>query len=183
MFPYKAGAGISTSAGIPDFRSPGTGLYDNLAKYDLPYPEAIFDVDYLEERPEAFYTLAKELYPGNFRPTPSHYFFRLLQDKGLLHGLWTQNIDALERIAGVEDERLVEAHGSFATAKCLRCGKVYDKDDIKPQIMLGEVVRCQGQGCKKRKDALIKPEIVFFGALASDERLSASRTSLTKYFS
>jgi hypothetical protein len=37
-----AGAGISTSAGIPDFRSPGTGLYSQLEKYDLPFPEAVF---------------------------------------------------------------------------------------------------------------------------------------------
>lgn len=159
----QAGAGISTAAGIPDFRSPGTGLYDNLAQYNLPYAEAIFDIDYLEEHPEAFYTLAKELYPGNFKPTTSHYFFRLLQDKGILHGLWSQNIDTLERLAGVEEDRLVEAHGSFATAKCLRCGKTYDKDDIKPQIMRGEVARCQEKSCKGRRDALIKPEIVFFG--------------------
>ena len=41
-----AGAGISVSAGIPDFRSPGTGIYDNLKQYDLPYPEAIFELDY-----------------------------------------------------------------------------------------------------------------------------------------
>ncbi|GAA5978202.1 hypothetical protein JCM11641_001134 [Rhodosporidiobolus odoratus] len=158
-----AGAGISTSAGIPDFRSPGTGLYDNLAKYDLPYPEAIFDIDYLSERPEAFYTLAKELYPGNFKPTTTHYFFKLLQDKGLLKGVWTQNIDTLERIAGIEDDFIVEAHGSFASAECLNCGKDYSQEEIKPRIMEGEVVRCLESRCKGRKDALIKPRIVFFG--------------------
>lgn len=41
-----AGAGISTSAGIPDFRSPGTGLYSQLEKYDLPFPEAVFHLDF-----------------------------------------------------------------------------------------------------------------------------------------
>ncbi|GAA6002370.1 hypothetical protein JCM10207_001086 [Rhodosporidiobolus poonsookiae] len=158
-----AGAGISTSAGIPDFRSPGTGLYDNLQKYRLPYPEAIFDIDYLHDSPDAFYTLAKELYPGNFKPTTTHYFLKLLQDKGVLKGVWTQNIDTLERIAGIEDDYIVEAHGSFAQATCLHCGKKYSQEDIKPRILAGEVVRCKERGCDGRKAALIKPDIVFFG--------------------
>jgi len=54
------GAGISVSAGIPDFRSPKTGLYQNLEKYDLPTPESIFDIAYFNEKPEAFYQLANE---------------------------------------------------------------------------------------------------------------------------
>ncbi|KAJ3049106.1 NAD-dependent protein deacetylase sirtuin-2, partial [Quaeritorhiza haematococci] len=110
------GAGISTSAGIPDFRSPGTGLYDNLRKYNLPYPEAIFDISYFRSSPEPFFTLARELYPGNFRPTLCHYFIRLLAEKGLLRRNYTQNIDTLERVAGVSTELLVEAHGSFGSA-------------------------------------------------------------------
>ena len=52
------GAGISVSAGIPDFRSPDTGLYANLKKFDLPYAEAIFTIDYFKEKPEPFYKLA-----------------------------------------------------------------------------------------------------------------------------
>lgn len=61
------GAGISVASGIPDFRTPGTGLYDNLQKYNLPYPTAVFEIDYFRLNPQPFFTLAKELFPGNFR--------------------------------------------------------------------------------------------------------------------
>lgn len=50
-------------------------------------PEAIFDIDYFVDQPEAFYALAKELYPGNFKPTPTHYFFRLLHEKKILQSV------------------------------------------------------------------------------------------------
>jgi NAD-dependent SIR2 family protein deacetylase len=52
------GAGISVSAGVPDFRTPGTDLYDNLKEFDLPRPEAIFDIRYFKENPHAFYRFA-----------------------------------------------------------------------------------------------------------------------------
>ena len=110
----KTGAGISTSAGIPDFRSPDTGLYANLARLDLPYAEAVFDIGYFRKNPLPFYTLAQELYPGKYRPTITHSFINLLNKKGLLMQLFTQNIDCLEREAGVPDELIIEAHGSFA---------------------------------------------------------------------
>uniref|UniRef100_A0A2K6CSZ9 Sirtuin 3 n=1 Tax=Macaca nemestrina TaxID=9545 RepID=A0A2K6CSZ9_MACNE len=92
------GAGISTPSGIPDFRSPGSGLYSNLQQYDLPYPEAIFELPFFFHNPKPFFTLAKELYPGNYKPNITHYFLRLLHDKGLLLRLYTQNIDGLERV-------------------------------------------------------------------------------------
>ncbi|KAI8928939.1 DHS-like NAD/FAD-binding domain-containing protein [Entophlyctis helioformis] len=113
------GAGISTSAGIPDFRSPGTGLYDNLQKYNLPYPEAIFDISYFRRKPQPFYELARELFPGQFKPTPCHDFIRALAEEGMLLRNYTQNIDMLERIAGVPGHLIVEAHGSFHQARCV----------------------------------------------------------------
>ena len=79
------GAGISVSAGIPDFRSPKTGLYANLGKYDLPRPESIFEMEFFKEKPRAFYQLAQEfLDTDKFDPTPTHFFIKLLQDKGIL---------------------------------------------------------------------------------------------------
>ncbi|PIL22458.1 hypothetical protein GSI_15146 [Ganoderma sinense ZZ0214-1] len=45
------GAGVSTAAGIPDFRTPGTGLYSNLERLNLPYPEAVFEISYFAENP------------------------------------------------------------------------------------------------------------------------------------
>lgn len=115
----QTGAGISTSAGIPDFRSPDTGLYSNLARLDLPYPEAIFDISFFRNNPLPFYTLAHELYPGKHRPTIAHSFVRMLSDKGILLKLFTQNIDCLEREAGIPDYQIVEAHGSFARQRCI----------------------------------------------------------------
>ena len=73
-----AGAGISVSAGIPDFRTPGTGLYDNLAKYKLPEPAAVFNIDFFRQNQAPFCMLAKELFPGQYKPTPTLNFIRLL---------------------------------------------------------------------------------------------------------
>ncbi|KJX97378.1 NAD-dependent histone deacetylase SIR2 like protein [Zymoseptoria brevis] len=151
------GAGISTSAGIPDFRSPETGLYANLARLNLPYAEAVFDISYFREKPEPFYTLAHELYPGNFRPTITHSFIKLLHDKGLLLKHFTQNIDTLDREAGVPGDLIIEAHGSFARQSCIECKASYPDDDIRAHINAKTIPRCYE--CK----GLVKPEIVFFG--------------------
>jgi NAD-dependent histone deacetylase SIR2 len=151
------GAGISTSAGIPDFRSPETGLYANLARLELPYAEAVFDIDYFREKPEPFYTLAHELYPGKFRPTITHSFISLLHKKGLLLKLFTQNIDCLEREAGVPGDKIVEAHGSFARQSCIDCKAPYPQEEIKEHIAAKTIPRCH------ECSGLVKPEIVFFG--------------------
>ena len=154
-----AGAGISTSAGIPDFRTPGSGLYDNLQKYNLPYPQAVFDIGYFAENPKPFFTLAKELYPGSFNPTPSHHFVKMLEEKGLLLRHFTQNIDTLERVAGISDEKIVEAHGAFHTGHCIKCRKEFSQEWIKELIFKDEIPTCTKESCK----GYVKPDIVFFG--------------------
>jgi len=152
-----AGAGISCSAGIPDFRSPGTGLYHNLKEYKLPDPSAIFHQDYFRQSPEAFTKLAKELWPTNFHPTPAHCFVRLLQDKGLLHRHYTQNVDGLDRTVGISDDKLVEAHGSFGAGHCIDCQAAYTEEYIRKRLFQEEIAKCTQCG------GLVKPDIVFFG--------------------
>lgn len=153
------GAGISTSAGIPDFRSPDTGLYANLARLNLPYPEAVFDISFFREKPEPFYVLAKELYPGKFYPTITHAFIALLNEKHKLRMLFTQNIDCLERQAGVPEELIVEAHGSFATHRCIECKTEFPEDMMKDAVDKSIVPHCLVPQC----NGLVKPDIVFFG--------------------
>ncbi|XP_045502717.1 NAD-dependent protein deacetylase sirtuin-2-like isoform X1 [Colias croceus] len=157
-----SGAGISTSAGIPDFRSPETGLYHNLQKYNLPEPQAIFEINFFRQNPKPFFTLAKELFPGNFKPTVSHYFIRLLHEKGLLLRHYTQNIDTLERGAGIPDDKLVEAHGTFYTSHCLDCHKEYSLEFIKERIFADEIPICT------ECPGVVKPDIVFFGESLPD---------------
>jgi NAD-dependent deacetylase sirtuin 2 len=79
-----SGAGISTNANIPDFRTPGTGLYSRLSKYNLPTPQSIFDIAYYRHNPNPFCHIAKEHYTKDYKPTLTHYFIRLLADHGLL---------------------------------------------------------------------------------------------------
>ena len=95
-----------------------------------------------------------------------------------LLSIFTQNIDTLETIAGIPASKIIEAHGSFGSAECLRCRTAYTTDDIRPQIQRGEVVRCERAGCDGKKGALIKPKITFFGEGLPKEffdRLSVSR--------
>lgn len=154
-----SGAGVSCSAGIPDFRTPGSGLYDNLEKYNLPYPEAVFDLEFYQSNPMPFIDLAKELWPGmKHSPTLSHSFVALLEKKGYLVRNYTQNIDGLESVAGVSDEKLVECHGHFRTSSCIDCSVPFDGDEAKKVILhQGEAPTCHRCG------GFVKPDIVFFG--------------------
>lgn len=130
-----------------------------MQKYDLPHPSAIFELDYFNENPKPFFTLAKELYPGAFKPTPSHYFIKLLENHGMLHRHYTQNIDTLEHIARISPDKIIEAHGSFYTNHCLVCRQQYTKEWMKAEIFANRIPRCNIPECT----GVVKPDIVFFG--------------------
>jgi len=152
-----SGAGISISAGISDFRTPGSALYQQMLKYDLPYPEAIFDLTYFKYNPDPFFSLAKALYPGPFVPTPVHHFIRQLSVNKVLLRNYTQNIDGLERAAGIPEEKLIEAHGTLLSASCMVCKAKYKHTDIKEEVMAGKVPYCKSCG------NIVKPDVIFFG--------------------
>lgn len=155
------GAGVSTNAGIPDFRSPGTGLYNNLQRFRLPKAECMFDLAYFQQHPEPFYELCKEMWPGKYQPTICHHFLRMLADKGLLHRVYTQNIDSLEREAGLPPELVVAAHGNFDS--CHVVGDQYQEVPIE-ELQAALDGRDGGwQGLRERRGGLVKPGITFFG--------------------
>ena len=158
-----SGAGVSVAAGIPDFRSPGTGLYDNLQKYNLPYPEAVFELKFYQRNPHPFLNLAKELWPSGrkYAPTLTHSFLALLADKRRLLRIYTQNIDGLEFVARIPEPLLVECHGHFRTASCLKCKTPADPTQVERTILHGngQIPTCAIPKCA----GYVKPDIVFFG--------------------
>lgn len=103
------------------------------------------------------YILAHELYPGKYRPTLTHSFIRLLSQKNLLDTCFTQNIDTLERRAGIPEGKIIEAHGSFASQRCVDCSEEFDGEKMRGYIKTKEVPKCEICG------GYVKPDIVFFG--------------------
>lgn len=137
------GAGISTSLGIPDFRSKETGFYTKLLEAGITEPEEVFDIHSFDEDPSTFYKLAHGILPDDTRYTPTHGFIRLLQDKQKLRTNYTQNIDNIEERAGIERDRLVQCHGSFATATCRKCRFKVKGTEIFPSIREQTVAHCK----------------------------------------
>lgn len=161
------GAGLSTAAGIPDFRGP-QGLYVT-RRYD---PEKVFEIGWFRREPVHFYEFARDFVAlaRQVVPTYAHRFLGDLEKSGRLAGVVTQNIDMLHQLAG--NRNLVELHGSCRSAHCTSCGQRLTKLDYawweakisgssRPPLALCE--KCGG---------VLKPGIVFFGELV--DRFSAA---------
>ncbi|SCU78882.1 LANO_0A04346g1_1 [Lachancea nothofagi CBS 11611] len=114
------GAGISTSLGIPDFRS-SEGFYSKIRHLGLDDPQDVFNYEIFMQDPSVFYNIAHMVLPPENLYSPLHSFIRMIQDKGKLLRNYTQNIDNLESYAGIQSEKMVQCHGSFATASCVTC--------------------------------------------------------------
>ncbi|KAI1004511.1 NAD-dependent protein deacetylase hst1 [Podosphaera aphanis] len=137
------GAGISTSLGIPDFRSKDIGLYSKLEHLGLQDPQEVFDINIFREDPSIFYSIAGDILPTTDRFTPTHAFIHLLQQKGKLLTNYSQNIDNIEAIAGILPEKLIQCHGSFATASCVDCKYQIPGEAIFDDIKAGRIPHCE----------------------------------------
>jgi NAD-dependent deacetylase len=146
------GAGISVPSGIPDFRSPGTGLWE---KVD---PMEVAHIDVFRSDPERFW----HFYGRRFqtledkRPNRAHEALAELERAGLLGAVITQNIDQLHARAGSRE--LIEVHGTIAHSSCPRCGARYPLAEVRDRqdADAAEVPRCD---C----GTPLKPDVVLFG--------------------
>ena len=136
---FMVGAGISTSAGIPDFRS-NTGLFKQLQdKYKLSSPEEFFLKSTFLSNPMYFYEFTKLFDLSKVNATISHKFMNFLVHKNVVKYIFTQNIDGLEKKAKIPDEKLVFAHGNFYTGHCAQCNIPIDIKKINEGVKKGKV--------------------------------------------
>ena len=153
------GAGVSTESGIPDFRSPKSGLWNK-------YSPEIVEIDYFMRYPEAFY---KFLLDGirdtfNAKPNFTHYFLGKYEKKGKIKSIITQNIDGLHQKGG--SEKVLELHGNMRKAICMKCGKKFKTEEIiKYYKEKNEAPKCSCGG-------IIKPDVVFFGEMLPTDTLN-----------
>jgi NAD-dependent deacetylase len=148
------GAGISVPSGIPDFRTPGKGLWEKVN------PMEVAHIDAWRRDPDRFWGFYGERFATltDKRPNPAHEAVAELERRGLIRGVITQNIDRLHRLAG--SERLIEVHGSIENSVCMECGG---------KVPLEKVVE-QLEGADGAPECLaciapLKPDVVLFGEM------------------
>ncbi len=158
------GAGISVPSGIPDFRTPRTGLWENVD------PMEVAHIDAWRRDPDRFW----EFYADRFvslrdkRPNEAHLALAELERRGLIRGVITQNIDRLHRVAGTT--RLIEMHGSIEHSVCLDCGGKVALERVIDQLRAHDgAPEC---ACCFTP---LKPDVVLFGELLPERALSEAQ--------
>jgi NAD-dependent deacetylase len=158
------GAGISVPSGIPDFRTPMTGLWANVD------PMEVAHISVWRRDPARFWSFYGQRFIAldGKRPNGAHRVLVELERCGLLAGVITQNIDGLHAAAGTADP--IEVHGSIASASCLRCGASFALDEARRRIDLDieGIPRCD---C----GAPLKPDVVLFGELLPEAAIERAQ--------
>jgi NAD-dependent protein deacetylase/lipoamidase len=155
------GAGISVPSGIPDFRSPGTGLWANVD------PMEVAHISVFRRDPERFWSFYGQRFASlrDKHPNGAHHALVELQRRGHLGPVVTQNIDGLHEAAGTAD--LIEVHGSIAHASCLFDGERVELEEVRARLEAAPdgVPRC-GAGHP------LKPDVVLFGELLPEAAIN-----------
>ncbi len=147
-----SGAGISTSSGIPDFRSPQTGLWEKIEPLEVA---SFFTFRY---DPITFYRWLQPLAAQIFsaQPNPAHQAITTLQKLGYIQTIITQNVDGLHQKAG--SKNVLEVHGTFKTMTCPACFlKVAAQPYIAAFLQDGTIPHCPNCG------SILKPDVILFG--------------------
>jgi NAD-dependent deacetylase len=157
------GAGVSVPSGIPDFRTPETGLW---AKVD---PMEVAHIDVFERDPVRFWTYYRPRFHslGDKRPNGAHEALAELERRGLIDGVITQNIDRLHRAAG--SRNVVEVHGSIETSSCVRCAASFELEEVEALFDERGVALCASCG------GPVKPDVVLFGELLPESAVVRAR--------
>lgn len=161
------GAGISTPSGIPDFRSPASGLWESAN------PMIVASIYGFRLKPKAFYDWIRPLAATirQAEPNPAHIALAQMEAAGYLSAVITQNIDGLHTQAGSRE--VYELHGEVSEATCMRCSRVYETGPFIDKLVAeGGVQRCPECG------GILKPNIVLFGEqLPADAMLAADKAA------
>jgi NAD-dependent deacetylase len=154
------GAGVSVPSGIPDFRTPETGLWANVD------PMEVAHIDVFERQPERFWSYYRPRFSslGDKEPNRAHAALAELERRGLIEGVITQNIDRLHRAAG--SENVIEVHGSIEASSCTACGASFGLDAIDDLFDERGVALCAACG------GAVKPDVVLFGELLPEEAIA-----------
>ena len=155
------GAGVSVPSGIPDFRTPGTGLWEKVN------PMEVAHIDAFRRDPDRFWSFYSQRFSGlvDKRPNPAHEVIAELERRGLVRGVITQNIDRLHREAG--STRVVEVHGSIDHCVCLECGGRVGLEDVLKDLAAG-VGTPECRACI----TALKPDVVLFGELLPEAAMA-----------
>jgi NAD-dependent deacetylase len=161
------GAGISVPSGIPDFRTPGTGIWE---KVD---PMEVAHIDAFERDPARFWGFYRERLQmlGEKEPNGAHRALAELEQRGLLEAVITQNIDTLHSRAG--SERVIEVHGSIRTATCRLCAAQYGREEVEGLFADSGAAICSECGGHVKPDVVLFGELLPAGAMAEAESLAA----------
>jgi NAD-dependent deacetylase len=157
------GAGVSVPSGIPDFRTPETGLWANVD------PMEVAHIDVFERDPARFWTYYRPRFQtlGDKQPNGAHRVLAELESRGLIDGVITQNIDRLHRAAG--SRNVVEVHGSIETSSCRRCATSFELEEVEGLFDGDGVAVCSTCG------GAVKPDVVLFGELLPESAMTRAR--------